>query len=162
MKTLIVGLGNPILGDDGVGWHIAKLVGQKIQAESLDLEQVDIDSLSLGGLSLMEHLVGYDRAILIDAIHIERGPLGSVYRFMLEELPDPGAGHTSSVHDTTLQTALKMGRTLGMKLPDQITVIAIEAHIDYTFTESLSPPVAAAVPVAAEMVLEALGNPRQT
>lgn len=157
---MIVGLGNPVLGDDGVGWHVAELVSQKIQAESLDREQVEIDSLSLGGLSLMEHLVGYDRAILIDAIHLGRGPLGSVSRFMLEELPDPGSGHTSSAHDTTLQTALEMGRTLGMKLPDQITVIAIEAKIDYNFTESLSPPIAAAVPTAARMVLEALGNPK--
>jgi hydrogenase maturation protease len=76
MKTLVVGLGNPILGDDGVGWRVAEEVKRKLTF-SLDppLEGEDgeiyVDCLSLGGISLMERLIGHDRAILIDAFMSE-------------------------------------------------------------------------------------------
>lgn len=158
VKTLIVGLGNPILGDDGVGWHVAKTLFHRLQEGSFDFEQPEIKCLSLGGLSLMENLVGYDRVILIDAIDIGRGSVGSIYRLSLDDLPDPISGHTGSVHDTSLQTALKMGRSLGLNLPASIQVIAIEAQIDLKFTEILSPPVAKAVPIAADLILNELAD----
>jgi hydrogenase maturation protease len=156
MQTLIVGLGNPVMGDDGVGWRVAELVSQKLHEQDPDREQVDVISLAVSGLSLMEHLVGYERAILVDAIDTGQDSLGSVSQYDFAELPNPGAGHTSSSHDTSLQTAVEIGRSLGLKLPEKITVIAINVHVDYNFTESLTPPVAAAVPIAAQKVIEAL------
>ena len=96
MQTLIVGLGNPVLGDDGVGWRIAELVSKQIQKQASSDEQVSVICLSVGGLSLMEHLVGYGQAILVDSIDASQAPPGSVSRFNLDELPNPGAGHTSS------------------------------------------------------------------
>jgi len=158
MQTLIVGLGNPVLGDDGVGWRVAELVRQKLQERDFDHEQVDVICLSLGGLGLMEHLVGYERAILVDAIDTGQGSPGSVSQYDFEELPNPGAGHTSSTHDTSLQTAIEMGRSIGLELPDKITIVAVNVHVDYNFTESLTPPVSAAVPIAAQKVIEALGD----
>ena len=158
MQTLIVGLGNPVLGDDGVGWQVAELVRQKLQGRSADQEQVDVICLAVGGLSLMEHLVGYERAILVDAIDTGQGELGSVSKYDFEELPNPGAGHTSSTHDTSLQTAIEIGRSVGLKLPEQIITIVVGVHLDYNFSESLTPPVAAAVPIAAQKVIEALGE----
>lgn len=55
MKTIVVGLGNPILGDDGVGWRVAEDIQKQLpqflsQAES----KIDVTRLSLGGLGLME------------------------------------------------------------------------------------------------------------
>jgi hydrogenase maturation protease len=158
MQTLVVGLGNPVLGDDGVGWRVAELVTQALQKQAPHREQVDVICLSVGGLSLMEHLVGYERAILVDAIDTGQGSPGSVSQYDFEELPNPGAGHTSSTHDTSLQTAIEIGRSIGLKLPETITIIAINVHVDYKFTESLTPPVAAAVPIAAQKVIEALGE----
>ncbi len=158
MQTLIVGLGNPVLGDDGVGWRVAERVIQELQRQSYDRELVDVICLSVGGLSLMEHLVGYERAILVDAIDTGQGSPGSVSTYNFNELPNPGAGHTSSTHDTTLQAAIEMGRSIGLELPEKITIIAVNIHVDYTFTESLTPQVAATVPLAAQKVLEALGE----
>lgn len=156
MKTLIVGLGNPILGDDGVGWHVAKALLKRLKEGYFDIEQPDIKCLSLGGLSLMENLVGYDHVIIIDAVNIGRGPLGSIYKFILDDLPDPNTGHTSSAHDTSLQSALKMGSSIGLKLPASIQVIAIESQIELNFSEDLSPPVAKAVPLAVELLMNEL------
>jgi len=153
-KTLIIGLGNPILGDDGVGWRVAAEVKRLLTSDLIS--KIEVDTLSLGGLSLMERLIGYDQAILIDAMDTGREAVGSVSTFKLEELPDPMAGHTASAHDATLITAIKAGRSMGASLPDTILIIAIEARNVYDFSEELSPLVAAAVPEAVEKVMELL------
>jgi hydrogenase maturation protease len=156
MRTLVVGLGNPILGDDGVGWRVADEVRQRLLlAARRGQSPIEVDSLALGGLSLMERLVGYDRAIIVDAVSTGQ-PLGTVSRFRLDELPDFSTAHTSAAHDTSLQNALKVGRTMGAHLPGEVLIVGVEAQSVYDFSETLSPPVAAAVPVAVRLVLELL------
>jgi hydrogenase maturation protease len=170
MKTLVVGLGNPILGDDGVGWRVAEEVKRRLQISDFgfqieraetqsaicDLQSaIEVDCFALGGLSLMERMVGYDRAIVIDAVTTGQPP-GTVSRFRLDELPDFSTAHTSAAHDTSLQNALRVGRTMGAQLPDEVVVVGVEAQSVYDFSETLSPPVAEAVPVAARRVLELL------
>ncbi|MER3457722.1 MAG: peptidase M52 [Chloroflexota bacterium] len=109
-----------------------------------------------GGLSLMERLVGYDRAIVIDAINLGQGPVGHVTCFPLEALPHPSVGHLTSAHETNLWTALQVGRTMGAHLPTQVMVVAVESPYVYEFSDKLTPPVAAAVPQAVQKVLELL------
>jgi len=166
-SSLVVGLGNPILGDDGVGWRVAEQVQRQLEisgppypvaeeGSGMGDRPVDVDCVSLGGIGLMEQLIGYDRAILIDALVTGKAPVGTVTCFALEELTDLSAGHTSSAHDTSLQTALKLGRAMGAHVPDQVTVIAVEARNVSDFSEELSPPVAAAVPLAVEAVMNLL------
>ncbi len=159
MKTLIVGLGNPILGDDGVGWKVAEEVEHRLpspsQGEGPGM-RVDVDCVSLGGLSLMERLIGYEHAIVIDAIGTGQHPIGTAYHFRLDDLYDPTSGHTTAAHDVSLSTAIQIGRSLGAALPDRIDVIAIESPYVYAFSEDLTPPVAAAVPQAVELVMELL------
>ncbi|MFN2196896.1 MAG: hydrogenase maturation protease [Anaerolineales bacterium] len=150
-KILIVGLGNPILGDDGVGWEVAEQIRQQVQDPG-----VDIECLAVGGLRLMEFMIGYDQAIVIDSLTSWEYPVGRVTGFLLEDMPDLTAGHTTSAHDTSLQTALEMGRRMGFDLPEQVNVIGIEAHQVYDFSETLTEPVQAAVPVAVERVLDLL------
>ncbi|MCJ7584256.1 MAG: hydrogenase maturation protease [Anaerolineales bacterium] len=154
MKTIVIGLGNPILGDDGVGWRVA----EEIAKVTAGRPQVEIDCASLGGLSLMERLTGYERVILIDAIFTGKKPLGSVTTFALDSLPDLTAGHSASAHDTSLRTALNVGRSMNLPLPedDQVLVVAIEAQKVYDFSQELSPAVSAAVPLAIEATLELL------
>lgn len=158
MKTLVLGLGNPLLGDDGVGWHVAEEVERELNQRSAisNQQSIEVDCSSGGGLPLMERLIGYDEAILIDAIDLKRGPIGSVYRFDLDELPNQFAGHIASTHETNLQTALQMGRSLGAALPNRVTVIAIESPHVYEFSEILTAPVADALPRAIDMVLQEL------
>lgn len=158
MKTLIVGLGNPVLGDDGVGWHIARQIEQQMLPDQFSDDSVAVECLSLGGLSLMEQLIGYDRAIIIDAINLGGNPVGKIYCFPLDELPNHAAGHMSSSHDTSLQNALAVGRSMEAQLPDQITIVGIESPYVYDFSEELSPTVAAAVPEAVEVVMQVLLN----
>jgi hydrogenase maturation protease len=156
MQTLVVGLGNPILGDDGVGWRVAEEVAKR----TADLTEVEVDCASLGGLSLMERLTGYRQVILIDSIFTGSKPIGTVSRFNLSEIPDLTAGHSTSAHDTSLRTALNVGRGMDIVLPEDrgVNIVAIEAEAVYDFSQDLSAPVAAAVPVAVQAVLDLLAN----
>lgn len=161
MKILIIGLGNPILGDDGVGWRVAEEAKRRIadgrfawQIATGDMSSaIEVDCFSLGGLSLMERMIGYDRAILIDAVTTGQPP-GTVYRFQMEDLPEMSCAHTTSAHDISLQNALKLGRRMGMHLPSSVTVVGVEAERLYDFSEELTPAVEAAVPQAVRAVLE--------
>ncbi len=160
-RTLVIGLGNPLLGDDGVGWHVAEEVRQALREAPPPREDnrpssVEVDCHVGGGLSLMERLVGYDRAIVIDAIYTGQRSVGSVTCLPLEALPHPSAGHLTSAHETNLWTALQVGRTMGAHLPAQVIVVAVESPYVYEFSQELTPPVAAAVPQAVRKVLELL------
>jgi hydrogenase maturation protease len=148
VKTLVVGLGNPILGDDGVGWKVAQEVESRLQ----DRAAVMVECLSLGGLSLMERLIGYDRAIIVDAFSSDR-PAGTVFCLDLAELPNYSSFHTSNPHDTSLQNALAFGRALGAHLPKQVQVVGLAVRRPYDFSEALTPEVGAAVPGAVRAVL---------
>ena len=162
-KVLILGLGNPLLGDDGVGWRVAEEVERELnqRSEISNQQLIEVDYSAGGGLPLMERLIGYTDAILIDAIDLKRGPIGSVYQFDLDELPNQFAGHIASTHETNLQTALNMGRSLGAALPDRVTVIAIESPHVYEFSEELTSPVAQAVPQAIDLVWQQLRLPQE-
>jgi hydrogenase maturation protease len=165
MKTLIIGLGNPILGDDGVGWVVAEKVQAELQARrkvpsappSSDGD-VEVDCVSLGGLSLMERLTDSGRVILIDSLFTGARPVGTVCQFTLSEMPDLTAGHSASAHDTSLRNALNVGRGMGIDLPEDenVIIVAIEAERVYDFSQELSPAVTDAVPGAVRMVLDLL------
>jgi len=164
MKTLVIGLGNPILGDDGVGWKVVEELQKSLQPSPLaplpdrEKSNVEVDTAALGGLSLMERLLGYEYVILVDSMETGDSPVGSVSAFPLASLPDPMAGHSASTHDATLMTALRTAEQLGADIPKQVDIVAIEAENVYDFGEELSPPVAAALPVAVEKVIELLNK----
>ena len=164
-SILIVGLGNPILGDDGVGWRVAEQVSAQTGIPLGDaplphlppeeLPPITIECYSLAGLSLMERLTGYNKVILIDSLNTGKHTQGEVVLFTLDELIDLTYGHSASAHDASLKTALKVGRDMNLPLPtdEDIHVIAIEAEHVYDFKEELTPAIAEAVPKAVEQVL---------
>jgi hydrogenase maturation protease len=168
--TLVIGLGNPILGDDGVGWKVAEIVKQQIESDprfniryrpvdSKDIRcqsLVEVDCLSLGGLSLMERMIGYQRVIIVDSMETGQSPAGCVTVFPLASLSDPMSGHSASAHDTSLMTALHTAEIMGLPIPGSVDIIAIEAKNVYDFSEELSPPVARAVSEAARAVMNLL------
>ncbi|MFT3892902.1 MAG: hydrogenase maturation protease [Anaerolineales bacterium] len=148
MKTVLVGLGNPILGDDGVGWRVVEEVQKQLAPDA----GIAVDYLSLGGISLMEHLIGYQRVILVDAFISEEN-IGSVFIYKLDEIPNYSAFHVSSAHDMTLQSALELGKWMGAVLPDEVIVVGIAVQRIIDFGEEFSQPVVEAIPRASEVVL---------
>ncbi len=149
--TLVLGLGNPILRDDGVGWRVVEAAGRECPVDG-----VEFDTVALGGISLMERLIGYDRAILVDAAQTPGSAAGQVRRLTIDDLPTL---HADAIHDASLKAALALGRRLGARLPTDITIIAVEAADVLDFGDSLSPEVEAAVPAAVGLVLALLNPP---
>ena len=151
-KVLIIGLGNPILGDDGVGWNIAQVISRRLNADY----RVEIDCLAVGGLRLMERMLGFKHVILLDSIETGNVPYGTVRSFSLDDLENPSLGHSGSAHDTSLVTALQTAREMGAEVPEQIDIVAVEIPSALEFSQHLSPDVAAAVEVAAQQVMDLL------
>ncbi len=147
-KTLVIGLGNPILCDDGVGLHVAK----ELEAR-LGPQEATIIGDSLAGLDILDRLVGYDKAIIIDAIQTG-GPAGNIYRLDLDAFLS--TRHAASIHDVNLTTAIELGRRLGLALPQKFDIFAIEVEDTTSFSEECTPAVANAIPTCIEMVLQAL------
>jgi hydrogenase maturation protease len=156
MKTLVVGLGNPILTDDGVGVKVAEAVQVALPPNS----RVDVTEVSVGGLRLMETMLGYDRVILIDAlIQGSDNKPGTIHRMSLDDLRSISpTQHSASAHDTTLVTALEMGQWMGLYLPEEIIIYAVEVENVLVFGEQPTPAVAKAIPRVTAAVLAELNS----
>jgi hydrogenase maturation protease len=152
-KTLVVGLGNPILTDDGVGIRVVREI-----AAGPPIPGVALAEACVGGLRLLDTLAGYERVILVDAIQTRGGTPGDIYRLQADDLKV--SLHAGSTHDLTLPGALAFGRGVGMTLPDDdnLIIIAVEVEDVLTFCEECTYAVRESVPRAVEAVLEELGG----
>lgn len=150
MKTLVLGLGNPIVRDDSIGLRVVR----QLRDQLADRAGVEVDEDYWGGLRLMERLVGFDRAVVIDAIQTGAEP-GTIHLLTPASIPTQ---RSASAHDVNLPTALAFGRQAGLKLPEdeQIRLVGIEVVDILTFGDDCTPAVAAALPQAVATVLELL------
>jgi hydrogenase maturation protease len=159
MKILILGLGNPLITDDSVGLRVVEEVKRLLA----DRSDVEVSEDYWGGLRLMERMIGFDGAIVIDAIQTGAPP-GTIHLLTPDGIPTQ---RSASAHDVNLSTALEFGRRAGAHLPenDQVRLVGVEAADILNFGEQCTPAVQAAIPRAAEAVLKALdvlsrGEPR--
>ncbi len=152
-KTLVLGLGNPILRDDGVGVRVAEAVRASLPPDL----PVDVCELSVGGLRLMEQMLGYERVILIDAMQPGQGEPGTFQRLSYEQLASLcPTQHVVCVHDTSLVTALETARRMGLPVPREIIIYAIAVEDIWSFSEELTPAVAHTLPAVLTAVLKDL------
>jgi hydrogenase maturation protease len=132
-----------------VGIYVADELKNRV-----DRPEITVMETGVAGLSLLDLLVGYDKAIIIDAIQTVSGKAGQIYR--LEPKSFDTALHTASAHGIDFTTALEFGKKLGLPLPQQIVIFAVEASDVTTFREECTPEVKQAVPVCVEMILREL------
>jgi hydrogenase maturation protease len=153
MKTLVLGLGNPILTDDGVGVWVAEAVRRVLPPEW----PVEVCEVSVGGLRLMERVLGYERVILVDAFQPGDGRPGTFRRLTLGELKVVGpTQHSASAHDASLVTALEMAKRMGLPVPGEIVIYGVAVEEVFAFGERPTPAVAAVIPEVAAAVVEEL------
>lgn len=157
-RTIVVGLGNPILSDDAVGVLVARRVAEQMLQPD---DGVTVQEVGVGGLRLVEILNGFDRAVIIDAIQSDpKSDTGTHKTMSIEDLAACSpTQHSASAHDTTFPTAFQCGRQLGMNLPEDVTIFAIEVNNVTDFGEQLTPEVAECIPeIAAEVVAHIRGG----
>lgn len=149
MKTLVLGLGNQILSDDSVGLKI--VAGLQ---EMYENPAVDIISTEFGGINLMEMLAGYDRALIIDSIVTRGGKPGRIYEITPGVLQ--GVRHADSAHGIDFASVIELGKKIGLKMPEEIIIYAVEASDVNTFGEQCTPEVEKAISKCVTSVLAKL------
>ena len=107
----------------------------------------------------METLEGYDRAIIIEALDSPDPVPGRIHHWDLEDLVQISpTQHSASAHDTSLPTAMETGRVMGLKLPDVISIYAIEVRCVDEFSEILTQEVGETIPEVVQQVLHEIGH----
>jgi len=153
VRTLVLGIGNPILGDDGIGFHIAQELAKEIKDENIDVKDTSVD-----GLNLLELIVGYDRLIVIDAIMTEDEKVGEIYRLKPENICEP-ARSAISPHHFNLATTLEIGKRLFPKeIPEEIIVFAVGTQEVTKVTEEMTVKVKKAIPRVVSLILEEISS----
>ena len=151
-RTLILGMGNPILSDDAIGIVLASALKPLLD----DIPGVDVvEECCVGGLNLLDVVEGYDRLIALDSIKTIGGVPGTWYSFDGTSLRE--TMNLRNVHDANFATTLALGRHMGLHLPGdrQCHVVAVEIADNMTFSEGLTRELRAAYPrLAAEIRVE--------
>jgi len=147
MSTLVLGVGNPILTDDGIGIKIAR----RLKQGKPDLEVIETSEAGIAILDLIA-LAGCDRLIIIDSIKTEQAKLGELYRFELEDLK-PAKDFPSS-HGIDIATAFELGKKLGYNLPRYISLYAVGVQDNTTFGEECTEDVVERIPFITRQIIE--------
>jgi hydrogenase maturation protease len=132
MKTIIVGMGNTLLSDDGVGILIAGRLKEIYKYSS----SIDVVETSWGGFRIIDLLKGYDYAIIIDAIQTGKKPIGSIHMLDVSDLIH--STRMVSFHDINFATALDLSKKLDIPMPESISVYAIEVEETELISERIS------------------------
>lgn len=140
-EVLILGVGNDILMDDGIGIKLSREMQQKLKYTN-----IFYDTACLGGLEILEYIKGYKTVIFIDAIKTQGGVPGTVYYFTPADFKE--TSNLSNIHDVSFLKALEIGKALNMELPESIHIIAVEIVEDLTFGEEFTPEVQKKYPEA--------------
>lgn len=158
MKILVLGLGNDLYGDDGVGLHIVRLMEQERADRRVPPSagiSVDYVACALSGLALLEVVAGYDSLVIIDTI-LRSDPVTGRIRIVnmadVRDVPGP------SPHYISVPQTLALGRSLGLKMPETVKIVAVEAKDLHRLGEGLSEAMRRRLPAiiaAANGVLEA-------
>lgn len=129
MKTLVLGMGNPILGDDGVGLVVARALEGKA-ADTV------VATSTMIGLDLMDIMTGYDRVFVIDAMCTREGEPGEVRKISPER--GPGTMHLFTSHGLHFFEIVALARNCGLDMPEIGAVYGIEIGEAVCFDEELS------------------------
>jgi hydrogenase maturation protease len=139
-KTVVIGIGNSILSDDAVGIKAVQAIQASYYANEIKKmrgeDLIKFIEVSTGGINLMEHMEGFQTAVLIDAIVTGRHKAGTIFKFIYPDIPY--TRNTVSTHDMDLPMALEMGKHLGISLPSEIIIFAVEAKDTVNFGENLT------------------------
>jgi len=152
VKTLVLGLGNTILCDDGVGIYVARALVDRTAGAA------DVKEAELAGLDLIELLKGYERAYLIDAIQLDGEEPGVVFRLKPDDMRI--TPRLASFHDIDLVTALELGKRLHIAMPSEVIIFGVQVEDSRTLREGCTEAVRGAIPgLVEEIAGEIAGSP---
>jgi hydrogenase maturation protease len=149
MKIKVLGLGNDLLADDGIG-HLAVAA-----LESRLAGRADVEATALHGLALLDLLTGYDAAVVLDAACTGAHPVGTVHELdpatlARIEFPSP--------HFAGFPEMLDLATRLDLHFPRKLRIIAVEVFDPYTVGGVMTPAVRDALPELCERAVRAVAE----
>jgi hydrogenase maturation protease len=148
-KVLLLGLGNDILTDDGVGLHIVREIRGRLHGR----EDIDVIDTCEMGLSLLDMLIDYPCLVLVDAVQTHQAPPGSLHEVGLDDLT---ILPLMAPHYFGIGEIMALGRQLGLKVPECVRIFAVEVMDPFTVNTRMTAPLHQAMPHLVETVMDAV------
>jgi hydrogenase maturation protease len=148
-RVLLLGLGNDILSDDAIGLKVAAALRERLTGDP----HVTVGQTCEMGLALLDHVVGFDALVLVDAVQTGTQPAGFVHEVegtnlaLIPNLPP---------HFLGVGEMLALGRELGLAVPGKVRIFAIEVQDSCTIGTEMTPALQAALPHISNRVLAEL------
>jgi hydrogenase maturation protease len=149
-KIVIIGVGNLLLKDEGVGVHVA----QELQKKGLP-SAVEVHDGGVAGMGLLDLFGGASKVLLIDAADMNLEP-GAIVRFTPEELVSEKSGPRFSAHDVGLLEVLELARALG-NCPPEVVIFGIQPK-EMSWGTELSAEVRASIPKVTDLILKEINQ----
>ena len=137
--VLLLGLGNDILTDDAVGLHVV----HELQRELAGHPSIDCRETTEMGLALLDFITGYRAVAIVDSIQTGKEAPGFLHELDASALTQL-TGRTP--HFVGVSETLALGRQLGLAMPEQVRILAIEVEDPFTLGTALTPALRAALP----------------
>jgi hydrogenase maturation protease len=147
MNVAVLGIGNELAADDGVGIHVVRQLRSRLRdprVHCLESER--------GGMDILDHLEGCDRGFIVDASWSGLYPPGTIRRDLLRSTAPPHCPH--SLHTISVDAVLSLGSLTGLRLPDEVILYTIEAVDIETFGARCSEGVQASLPDVVSRLME--------
>jgi hydrogenase maturation protease len=144
-RTLVLGLGNDILADDGVGLHAVR----ELQRELGGHPAIDFRETTEMGLALLDLITGYSRVLIVDSIQTGKAKPGQVHELDAHSLRLL-AGRTP--HFLGVGETLALGRQLGLAMPSEVSIFAVEVADPFTLGTAMTPALVEALPAVVRLI----------
>jgi len=146
---LLLGLGNDILTDDAVGLFVVRDLRPKLAGHP----SIDIRETTEMGLALLDFITGYRTVVIVDSIQTGKAPPGFLHELDASAL-NQLTGRTP--HFVGVSETLALGRQLGLAMPEQVRIFAIEVEDPFTLGTAMTPALQAALPGIVQRIADAL------
>jgi hydrogenase maturation protease len=145
MDTIVLGVGNPVLTDDAVGFRVARLIKET-------KPELNVIETAEAGLTLLELIDGYERVIIIDSVKTGHGRPGTLHQLTLDQIHP--AWNFCSTHGIDIKMAFTLGRKLDYKLPAKLSIYGIEVEDNKNFGEKCTEKVEQSIPQIVREIIE--------
>ncbi len=148
-STVVLGLGNPLMGDEGIGVYLV----ERLASSAADHPSVDFLDAGTGGLSVLHYMEHRRKAILIDCAYMDEPP-GAIRRFTPQEVRSTKVLAHQSLHEADLMRIIEIGRQLD-QVPEEIVIFGIQPE-RVEFGQGLSPVLMGRVDEYISLILQEL------
>jgi hydrogenase maturation protease len=146
MREIILGVGNPLLRDDSVGLRVVHEISAQLGDPTLTIEET-----CSGGLDILNIISDFDKAVIIDAVRTSGGRAGSIFCFGIDEIV---LCPIQNAHRMDFISAIRLARQIGITIPQDIQVYAIEVGNLNEIDEHCTNNVEEAIKPCAKLIID--------